>query len=179
VTNLQTPAAPVLRRENKRSRNGEANGSKPPKQPKVRINTSIFVSGLPLDCTKEEIANVFSRYGVLNEDDAGEPRVKMYADEKTSAFKGQALITYFKPESVDLAIQLLDESALRAAEGKRDPIMKVQKAEFGTKTEGKELNKADHEKSLSQAETNKDAPPKVRTEAEKRRAQKRFAKMNK
>lgn len=169
----------MLRRENKRSRKEEANGSKAVKQPKIRINTSIFVSGLPLDCTKDEIAMVFSRYGVLNEDDAGEPRVKMYADEKTGAFKGQALITYFKPESVDLAIQLLDESALRAAEGRRDPIMRVQKAEFGSKTEGKELNKADHEKSLSQADVSKDPPPKVRTEAEKRKAQKRFAKMNK
>lgn len=168
----------MLRREKKRGRCAEASGSKPPKQAKAKINTSIFVSGLPLDCTKDEIANVFSRYGVLNEDDAGEPRVKMYADERTGAFKGEALVTYFKPESVDLAIQLLDESALRAAEGKRDPIMKVQKAEFGSKMEAKELDKADHERKLTQVDGS-NGQPKTRTEAEKRKAQKRYAKMNK
>lgn len=134
---------------------------------------------MPLDCTKEEIVNVFSRYGVLNEDDTGEARVRMYADEKTGMFKGEALVTYFKPESVDLAIQILDESALRAAEGKRDPIMKVQKAEFGVKTEGKELNSANHEKNIGHSESKNGNQPKIRTEAEKRKAQKRFAKMNK
>lgn len=122
---------------------------------------------------------MFSRYGVLNEDDAGQARVRMYADEKTGVFKGEALVTYFKSESVDLAIQILDESALRAAKGKRDPIMKVQKAEFGVKTEAKEVNDADHEKKIGQVEKTNGNQPKIRTEAEKRKAQKRFAKMNK
>lgn len=107
--------------------------------------------------------------------------MKMYADEKMGVFKGEALVTYFKPESVELAIQLLDDTCLRAAEGKRDPVMKVQKAEFGsTKTEGKELKSADHEKSLGQAQgAAGNGQQKTRTEAEKRKAQKRFAKMNK
>ncbi|UZJ54784.1 hypothetical protein CBS101457_004104 [Exobasidium rhododendri] len=176
----ETPAAPVLRREKKRKGDGEAGGSKPSKQPrpaKPRINTSLFVSGLPLDCTKEEIANTFSRYGVLNEDDAGETRVKMYADEKTGMFKGEALVTYFKPDSVALAIRLLDESCLRAADGKTVPVMRVQQAEFGNNAEGSELAKADHATGPYQTPAN-NGQQKTRTEAEKRKAQKRFAKMN-
>ena len=106
--------------------------------------------------------------------------MKMYADEKLGIFKGEALVTYFKPESVDLAVQLLDESCLRAAEGKREPVMKVQLAQFGSKeAEGKEVNKAEHEKSVQQADGGNGQKQRTRTEAEKRKAQKRFAKMNK
>jgi HIV Tat-specific factor 1 len=171
----------VLRREKKRKLDVEAGSSKLSKQArpvKPRVNTSLFVSGLPLDCNKEEIVGVFSRYGVLNEDDVGEARVKMYVDDKTGLFKGEALVTYFKPESVALAIQLLDESCLRAADGKSVPIMRVQAAEFGSKEEGKELSKTDHVKSLDQAQST-NGQQKVRTDAEKRKAQKRYAKMNK
>jgi HIV Tat-specific factor 1 len=101
----------------------------------------------------------------------------MYTDEKTGMFKGQALVTYFKPESVDLAIRLLDESVLRVAEGKREPIMRVQKAEFGVKVEGKEVDMSKAEKKVENG--NAQQPPRPKTEAEKRKAQKRFAKMNK
>jgi len=91
----------------------------------------VFVSGLPLDASAAEIAEVFARYGVLLEDDDGHPRVKMYQDPETRVFKGEALVVYFKPESVDLAVQLLDDTYLRASKGiLTGPCMKVQRAEF-------------------------------------------------
>lgn len=104
-------------------------GAAPTKR--VRPNTSVYVTGLPLDAGLHEIAEVFARYGVLLEDDDGRPRVKLYHDPATQAFKGEALVVYFKPESVELAIQLLDDTYLRAAKGvSSGPRMKVERAEF-------------------------------------------------
>jgi HIV Tat-specific factor 1 len=42
----------------------------------------------------------------------GLPKIKLYKDEQGKP-KGDALITYFKPESVDLCVRLLDDSAFR------------------------------------------------------------------
>lgn len=96
----QAPAAPVNRRGKKRKEedytsNGPVAGSsenkklrggeRPPRAP--RPVTSVFVTGLPLDATVEEIADVFGRYGVLLEDDAGAPRIKLYNDTNTGAFR--------------------------------------------------------------------------------------------
>lgn len=93
----------------------------------------MFVTNLPLDAAADEIAEVFSRYGVLQEDAQGAPRIKLYHDEETHAFKGEALVVYFKPESVDLAVQLLDETYLRESKGIRTGTpMHVEKAEFRT-----------------------------------------------
>jgi HIV Tat-specific factor 1 len=47
----------------------------------------------------------------------GEPKIKIYRDEEGQA-KGDALVTYYRPESVSLAIQLLDGTELRLGSGK-------------------------------------------------------------
>lgn len=154
---MQTPANPVLKRQSKKRKDAsEEVPSAEPMAPataapskRSRPNTSVFVSGLPLDASMHEIADVFARYGVLLEDDEGKPRVKMYHDEATQAFKGEALVVYFKPESVELAIQLLDDTYLRAASGTTSgPRMRVQRAEFhevprGASDERRELSDAD------------------------------------
>lgn len=139
------PSQAVLRRSKKRpaspspSSSAQASSSNldklpPSKRPKPI--TSLYVTGLPLDATADEVARVFSRYGVLLEDDQGNPRVKMYHDEATGMFKGEALVVYFKPESVELAIRMLDETSMRAAIGQTvgsgGPIMRVQRAQFPT-----------------------------------------------
>lgn len=203
----EAPVAAVERRNQKKRRRGsisagdddkgenggERKGNhKQIRAAKTRINSSVYVTGLPLDASKFEIASVFSRYGVLNEDDQGEPKIKMYADEKSGMFKGEALVTFFKPESVELAIQVLDESALRAAEGKTYPLMTVEKARFGNnnaKEPAKEINIADHERRLdeisqqsleniSKGGQGKDGGQrKPMTDQEKKKAQKRYAKM--
>ncbi|KAK0524528.1 hypothetical protein OC834_005499 [Tilletia horrida] len=137
---------PQQKRHKAIERNGNSNGSggqdqgqgqgQGQNQPAARAPkpvSSVYVSNLPLDATQEELASVFSRYGVLLEDDSGSAanRIKLYRDSATDMFTGDALITYFKPESVELAVNVLDESCLRAHLGQREPVMRVRRAEFG------------------------------------------------
>ena len=75
--------------------------------------TSVYVTGLPEDTTNEEVATYFSKTGLIKKNaETGEPMVKVYKTEDGKA-KGDALITYFKHESVPLAIQILDQSLFR------------------------------------------------------------------
>ncbi|CCA67561.1 related to Splicing factor U2AF-associated protein 2 [Serendipita indica DSM 11827] len=143
-----TPAAPVLARENKKRKAGQSNGdittSAGPAKKKGKNegstntkpaskNTAVFVSNLPRDATVDEIAERFGKFGVIMEDDAGEPKIKMYADDKGN-FNGEALVVYFMEGSVNLAVNLLDEAELRL--GDQSTIMRVQPGEFGHKQSG-------------------------------------------
>ncbi|KAG8701549.1 hypothetical protein FRC09_005291 [Ceratobasidium sp. 395] len=151
----ETPAAPVLARNNKKRKkepvdytsNTDASTpgpsikrGKPNKAeragdaPRKSKNTAVFVSGLPPDAESSEIAARFGRFGLIMEDDEGKPKVKLYQTED-GTFNGDALVVYYKEESVDLAVTLLDDAELRLGEpGTR---MKVQRAEFAHKaTEG-------------------------------------------
>jgi HIV Tat-specific factor 1 len=114
----KTPAAPVLAREERRKRKADGDDTKAPKAKRERASgtsapkkTAVFVSNLPPTATREQLASVFSKAGVLLPDDEGNPRIKMYTDEK-GQFKGEALVMYFKEGSVDLAITLLDDTQL-------------------------------------------------------------------
>jgi len=148
---FQTPAAPVLQRESKKRKEPEDYTSatptsnagpsikrgkkdKPPEERKSK-NTAVYVTNLPTDTELDEIAQTFSRYGVLEEDDEGEPKIKMYAKEDGS-FSGEALVVYFKEESVTLALNLLDESELRL--GDPSSVMSVKMADFSHKQTGGE-----------------------------------------
>ena len=74
---------------------------------------SVYVTGLPLDVTTDELKEIFTKCGIINEDPTtGESKIKIYKDIDGNP-KGDALITYFKEESVDLAAQLLDDSYIR------------------------------------------------------------------
>lgn len=76
--------------------------------------------------------DVFSRCGVIAEEiDRGKPRIKLYSDDNGN-FKGDALILYFRAESVDLAIQLLDDTPFRLGDGQK---MKVAAADFSYKAQ--------------------------------------------
>ena len=137
----------MLRRENKKRKAEEdftsgssggpvsikrGKGDKKEKQPTERKskNTAVYVTGLPPDTTQEELVEVFSKCGVIEEDEDGEPKVKMYAREDGS-FSGEALIVYFKEESVTLALTILEDSELRL--GQPSTVMKVTKADFSHK----------------------------------------------
>lgn len=101
------------------------------------MNTAIWITGLPLDTTRNEIEDNFSRWGVIaREIDSGAPRIKMYYDENEK-FKGEALVVYFRPESVQLAIQMVDETNFRG--GQIGPggvgLMRVQAAELSFKSQ--------------------------------------------
>ena len=76
--------------------------------------------------------DVFSRCGVIAEEiDRGKPRIKLYTGDDGD-FKGDALILYFRAESVDLAIQLLDDTEFRLGDGQK---MKVAAADFSYKAQ--------------------------------------------
>ena len=72
------------------------------------------MSGLPEDVTPAELAECLKVAGVLKADpDTGEPRIKLYHLADGTA-KGDALVSFLKPESVALAVTLRDGSELRA-----------------------------------------------------------------
>ena len=145
------PAAPILARSNKKRKEPEdytsstvgqlgpsikrGKGAKaastntaPPPERKSK-NTAVFVR-LPFDATFDEVVERFNKCGVIEEDDEGEPKVKMYARDD-GTFSGEALVVYFKEESVSLAINILDDAELRF--GNPSSRMSVQRAEFGHK----------------------------------------------
>lgn len=149
----QMPAAPVLARTNKKRKGTDdytsdstgqpgpstkrgkgavsvGNGDAPPAGRKSK-NTAVFVR-LPFDATFEEVVERFSKCGLIEEDVEGEPKVKMYARED-GTFSGEALVVYFKEDSVSLAINILDDAELRL--GEPSSRMSVQRAEFGHKND--------------------------------------------
>ncbi|KAI1124950.1 hypothetical protein F5Y10DRAFT_279827 [Nemania abortiva] len=119
---------------NKKRKNGptEQHASKKHRgAPPARQNTAIYVTGLPLDATVDEVHDVFSRKcGVIAEEiDSGRPRIKLYTDDKGN-LQGDALIVFFKPQSVEMAIMLLDDTDFRyTASGLSSGRMRVQAAE--------------------------------------------------
>ncbi|XP_033227268.1 HIV Tat-specific factor 1 homolog [Belonocnema kinseyi] len=91
-------------------------------------NTAIYVQGLPPDITMEELTELFNKCGLLARDEKGKDKIKLYRD-KFGELKGDALCTYIKIESVDLALNILDGWKIR---GK---TLSVQRAKFQLKGE--------------------------------------------
>ncbi|KAJ2014404.1 hypothetical protein GGI14_004866 [Coemansia sp. S680] len=84
-----------------------------------RENTSVYISGLPLDTTEEEVGEYFSQCGAIMPDIlTNKPRIKLYRNSDDT-LKGDALVTFFKAPSVQLAVGILDDSQFRAKEPTR------------------------------------------------------------
>ncbi|KAJ2586749.1 hypothetical protein H4R99_008362 [Coemansia sp. RSA 1722] len=99
---------------------------------KLRENTRVYVSGLPLDVTEKEVADYFSQCGAIMPDlSTNKPRIKLYQDAD-GRLKGDALVTYFKAPSVQLAIDILDDSQFRGTDPSR---ISVQEAQFESKND--------------------------------------------
>jgi HIV Tat-specific factor 1 len=97
----------------------------------LRTNTSVYVSGLPLDAAETELVTVFSKCGVIKLDpDTDAPKVKLYRDA-AGRRKGDALVTYLREPSVGLAVAVLDGAPFRDAEPEKK--MTVTAAEFEMK----------------------------------------------
>lgn len=80
-------------------------------------SSAVYVTSIPLDATFEDINEVFSKYGLIAESaDTEQKRIKMYTDEN-GKFKGEALIIYYRPESVQLAIDMLDDTPFNYKQG--------------------------------------------------------------
>lgn len=131
---------------NVRSKPSNLNGNTKKKKPKFTSKNAkcwVYVAGLPPDTDEIEAAKFFSRAGILDLDpDTQKPKVKLYrykegdtiTDQfgesiaaKCGSLKGDCSICYARPESVDLAIQLLDESHYRA---NLESKISVQRAKF-------------------------------------------------
>ncbi|ETN36549.1 uncharacterized protein HMPREF1541_08827 [Cyphellophora europaea CBS 101466] len=144
--------APAAQNKKKRKQNGDESGQK---QKKARVNTACYVTSLPLDADKDEIKHVFGKMGMIAEEiDSGQPRIKMYEDDK-GQFKGDALIVYFRPESVDLAIQMLDDTEFRLGSQGLNGNMRVQAADFSYKAQQEapeKKNKRDQQKVIKKTQ---------------------------
>ncbi|KAH0558616.1 hypothetical protein GP486_004733 [Trichoglossum hirsutum] len=119
----------------------QENGDGKAKKPKgngdapARKNKAVYVTNLPLDTTIDEVQSVFSKCGVIAEEiDRGKLRIKLYTDEAGN-FKGDALVVYFRAESVALAVQMLDDTDFRLGASGGSGKMSVQPADFSYKSQ--------------------------------------------
>ncbi|CEG36499.1 rna-binding protein [Plasmopara halstedii] len=86
----------------------------PDKWKKSKTNTWVYVNGLPLDVTLQEVHDHFAKCGVIQTDIvSGEPRIKLYENKESGGLNGDGSICYMKEASVELAVQLLDKSQIR------------------------------------------------------------------
>ncbi|CEI85549.1 hypothetical protein RMCBS344292_00011 [Rhizopus microsporus] len=165
----------VQPKEKKKKRSTSTYDDAPEKKQKQDRITSVYVTGLPADVTVEEIKEKFSKCGVIMEDlESGEPKIKIYKDENGNP-KGDCLVSYFKEESVPLAIELLDEAELRL--GDSSTKMSVSKAVFKEKKDQqgdakKRVNKTRAKKKMQQLQRKLDW-----VEDETGKKQEKFAKI--
>lgn len=101
-----------------------ASSSKRTHSHKHKLSKWIYVTGLPLDASVEAVRSYCARAGIVKENADGRPCVRLDPPAPTDSSPSTtnspstaaerlgrtALVRYFKPESVPLAITLLDQS---------------------------------------------------------------------
>lgn len=71
-------------------------------------NRNVYVSNLPENTSEDEFVEFMQKCGIVMRDPrTNKPKIKMYKSPE-GVFKGDALCTYMKIESVPLALQILD-----------------------------------------------------------------------
>ncbi|KAK9696194.1 RNA recognition motif [Popillia japonica] len=90
-----------------------------------QCNTKVYVSNLPTDTTEEEFVELMQKCGLVMRDPVTQNmKIKLYKEPGTDYLKGDALCTYIRVESVDLALKLLNDSIFK---GKK---INVERAKF-------------------------------------------------
>ena len=78
-----------------------------------KLNTNLYISGLPSHITPEELKDFFSKAGVIRIDKfTGLPKIKLYHGED-GELKGDGLVSYAKPESLTIAVTMLDKQEIK------------------------------------------------------------------
>ncbi|KAJ1606156.1 putative splicing factor [Cryptosporidium canis] len=112
------------------------------------VNTSIYITGLPKDVSLGEMKDFFGRGGVIRIDPATlAPKIKLYLDQETNEFTGNALVVYKFEQSIDLALKYLDETEIRPGYK-----VKIEKAVFNESSKSVvcQLSEAEIEKKRKQ-----------------------------
>ncbi|KAF2745409.1 hypothetical protein M011DRAFT_135523 [Sporormia fimetaria CBS 119925] len=124
----EAQSAEPTRAQVQKKRKAAAPAEPESKKPKVVENRAVYVTDLPPDTTREELEREFGKWGVIDVSDDGSKRVKMYADSRGN-FNGEALVIYFKKESVQSAIRMMDDSWFRPGQ----PNIHVKEADMSYK----------------------------------------------
>lgn len=102
---LEQPLTSQRSKEEKEQRRAEAKrkAQEPPSWFEVdeAHNTAIYVSGLPLDITMEELTKLFNKCGLVARDEKARDKIKLYRDNNGEP-KGDALCTYIKVRILDI-----------------------------------------------------------------------------
>lgn len=78
-----------------------------------KLNSNIYITGLPKEITEYDIAEYFCKCGFIRKDPkTNNNKIKLYKD-KTGKNKGDALISFLREESVTMAIDLFNESEIK------------------------------------------------------------------
>ena len=84
----------------------------PSKPPKPQHNW-VYITGLPSDCTEQELLAHFSRVGLVALHPATQqPKLRLYRDAEGKP-KGDASLCYIAPQSADMAVDVLSGGFLR------------------------------------------------------------------
>jgi hypothetical protein len=143
---------------------GNTKKTKKRKKKKVK-NSWIYITGLDNDITVELLVNIFSKYGLIDDDVlTNEPRVKIYRNQETGLPKGDASICFVKEPSVELAISMMDE-----VEYKPGFKIRVKCAVWDKKKALGEKKKDDETKQPKWKEVMTEAEYKARLEAKRKR----------
>lgn len=110
-------------------------------------NTKVYVSNLPTDLTEEEFVDLMQKCGLVERDPSTQKmKIKLYYDKEQNCFKGDALCTYIKIESVDLALKLLDGSDFKGQKIKVERACFQLKGEYNPALKPKKKKKKELEK---------------------------------
>ncbi|KAI4501509.1 hypothetical protein M0802_003386 [Mischocyttarus mexicanus] len=90
------PPQPKLTKEQKKAE-AKKKSQEPPTWFEIdeAHNTAIYVSGLPLDITMDELTDLFNKCGLIARDEKNKDKIKLYKDSN-GELKGDALCTYIK-----------------------------------------------------------------------------------